>query len=200
MGLETVIEDVLARGRSEAEEIRRATSTERERTLHDARAEGAKLLDAREREARQAAERARVQALARAELESKRIVLSAQKELLDQVYAAVLEKLSRLADSGAILRSLLQSHAAEWRNGKVYCNEKDVDTVRSIVGQNFGGTIDCIGGGGIDSAGGGPPKGLPFEAPLADVGRGSLPGVVAGGWAPPCGGPLPRWAPPRSAC
>src|SRR2546425_6927740 len=196
MGLETVIEDVLARGRSEAEEIRRATSTERERTLHDARAEGAKLLDAREREARQAAERARVQALARAELESKRIVLSAQKELLDQVYAAVLEKLSRLADSGAILRSLLQSHAAEWRNGKVYCNEKDADTVRSIVGQNFGGTIDCIGGGGIDSAGGSPRTDLLFETLLAAVWRGAAPGGGGGVWSPPGGPPHRPGVPP----
>jgi len=43
MGLETVIEDVLSRGRSEAEEIRRATMAERERILQDARAEGAKV-------------------------------------------------------------------------------------------------------------------------------------------------------------
>src|SRR2546426_4383597 len=184
MGLETVIEDVLARGRSEAEEIRRATSTERERTLHDARAEGAKLLDAREREARQAAERARVQALARAELESKRIVLSAQKELLDQVYAAVLEKLSRFADSGAVLRSLLQSHPAEWRNGKAYCNEKDADTVRSIVGPNFGGTIDCVGGVVIDSADGSHRTDLLFETLLADVWRDSIREVAEVLWPP----------------
>jgi len=90
MGLETVIEDVLARGRSEAEEIRRATAEERERILRDARAEGAKLLAQREQEAKGAAERVRIQALARAELESKKIVLSAQKELLDQVYATSL--------------------------------------------------------------------------------------------------------------
>ena len=83
MGLETVIEDVLAQGRSEAEEIHRATVEERERILRDARAEGAKLLAQREQEGRQAAERLRIQALARAELESKKIVLSAQKELLD---------------------------------------------------------------------------------------------------------------------
>src|SRR2546422_1908910 len=89
MGLETVIEDVLSRGRSEAEEIRRATMAERERILQDARAEGAKLLSQREQDAKVAVERSRVQALARAELESKKVVLSAQKELLDQVYAAV---------------------------------------------------------------------------------------------------------------
>src|SRR5947199_262771 len=98
MGLETVIEDVLAQGRSEAEEIHRATLAERERILREAREEGAKLLAQREQEGRQAAERLRIQALARAELESKKIVLSAQQELLDQVYSSVLEKFPRLPE------------------------------------------------------------------------------------------------------
>ena len=122
MGLESVVEDVLGRGRSEVEEIRRAALAERDRTLQNARAEGAKLLEIREKEAQQAAERLRVQALARAELESKKIVLSAEKELLDEVYAKVLEKLAVLQDGAAILQSLLKAHAADWRTGKVYCN------------------------------------------------------------------------------
>src|SRR2546422_222660 len=154
MGLETVIEDVLSRGRSEAEEIRRATMAERERILQDARAEGAKLLSQREQDAKVAVERSRVQALARAELESKKVVLSAQKELLDQVYAAVLEKLARLAESESLVRSLLQAHEGEWRNGKVSCNAHDAGAVRSIVGKNFGGTIEGVGGVVIDSADG----------------------------------------------
>src|SRR5947208_15769541 len=107
MGLETVIEDVLAAGRSEADDVHRAAVAERERILRDARAEGAKLLAQREQEGRQAAERLRIQARARAELESKKIVLSAQKELLDQVYSSVLEKLPRLPESEGSLRTLL---------------------------------------------------------------------------------------------
>jgi len=184
MGLETVIEDVLARGRSEAEEIRRATVAERERILRDARAEGAKLLETREREAKQAVERARVQALARAELEGKKIVLSAQKELLDQVYMTVLERLPRLADGGALLRSLLQAHAAEWRNGKVYCNARDAEAVRSIVGPNFGGTIECVGGVVIDSADGTHRTDLRFETLLADIWRDSIRDVAEVLWPP----------------
>src|SRR5438105_6067394 len=127
MGLETVIEDVLARGRSEAEEIRRATAAERERILQDARAEGAKLLAQRDQQAKGAAERARIQALARAELESKKIVLSAQKELLDQVYAAVLDKLARLAESEGLVQSLLRARAEKWRNRKVDWRARDAD-------------------------------------------------------------------------
>ncbi len=184
MGLETVIEDVLSRGRSEAEEIRRATMAERERILQDARAEGAKLLAQREQDGKMAAERARVQALARAELESKKVVLSAQKELLDQVYATVLEKLARLAESEGLVRSLLQAHEGEWRNGKVSCNARDTGAVRSIVGKNFGGTIECVGGVVIDSADGSRRIDLRFETILADVWRDSIKEVAEVLWPP----------------
>src|SRR2546423_1238003 len=156
MGLETVIEDVLARGRSEAEEIRRATAAERERILQDARAEGAKLLAQREQEAKGAAERARIQALARAELESKKIVLSAQKELLDQVYAAVLDKLSHLAESEGFVQSLLRAHQEEWREGEGDCNPRGGGAGRGAGGKKFGGTVGGGGGGGIHYGGGNP--------------------------------------------
>lgn len=184
MGLEAVIEDVLARGRSEVEEIRRATHAERERMLQEARAEGAKLFEARSQEATLAAERARVQALARAELDSKKVVLAAQKDLLDQVYAAVLERLSRLAEGGALLKALLQEHADKWRNGKVFSNAKEAETVRSIVGPNFGGTIDCVGGVVIESADGSHRTDLRFETILADIWRDSIREVAEVLWPP----------------
>jgi len=174
MGLESVVEDVLGRGRSEVEEIRRAALAERDRIVQNARAEGAKLVEIREQEARKAVERLRVQALARAELESKKIVLSAEKGLLDQVYAKVLEKLAVLEDGGAILQSLLQTHAADWRTGKVYCNEKDATAVRAVVGSSFGETIDCVGGIVIESGDGTHRIDLRYETLLADVWRDSI--------------------------
>jgi V/A-type H+-transporting ATPase subunit E len=184
MGLEQVIEDVLTQGRSEAEEIRRATMAERERILADARAQGAKLLAQREEEAREDAERARIQTLARAELEGKKVILSAQKELLDQVYAEVLERLPRLGESEDLLRSLLQAHASEWKEGKVYSNTRDADPVRSIVGPRFAGTIDCVGGVVIESADGSRRTDLRFETLLADVWRDSIKEVAEVLWPP----------------
>lgn len=174
MGLETVIEELLTEGRSEVEEIRRATRAEREKILSDARAEGAKLLERREREAQEAAERLRVQALARAELESKKVVLAARKALLDEVYSKVLEKLSRTPEAAQWLRALLEANAAEWRNGKVYSNARDADAVRKVVGGNFAGTIECVGGVVIDSADGTHRTDLRFETLLSDVWRDSI--------------------------
>lgn len=174
MGLEQLVDEVLARGRDEADQIRKAAEAERERVLREARAEGAKELEARTADGAKVAERARVQDLARAELESKKIVLAAQKELLDEVYGKVLQSLSSLAEGGALLRSLLQANASEWRAGKVYCNDRDADAVRSVVGENFGGTIDCIGGVVIEITDGTRRTDLRFETLVADVWRDSI--------------------------
>jgi V/A-type H+/Na+-transporting ATPase subunit E len=185
MGLESVIEELLTQGRSEVEDIRRAARAEREKILSDTRAEGAKLLELREREAKEAADRLRVQALARAELEGKKIVLSARKALLDEVYSKVLEKLARLPEGDQWLRSLLQANAAEWRNGKVSSNARDAETVRTIVGGNFDGTIDCVGGFVIDSVDGTHRTDLRFETLLSDVWRDSIKEVAEVLWPAP---------------
>src|SRR3972149_5539187 len=105
MGLEQVVDEILARGRVEAEEIRSRGRAERERMLQDGRADGARLHNQREQEAREAAERRRVQDLARAELESKKTVLAAQQGALDAVYAMVLKRLEVLADRASIHRA-----------------------------------------------------------------------------------------------
>jgi len=174
MGLETVIEEVLARGRAEAEEIRRAAAAECEKILQEARAEGAKLLAGREQEARLAVERARTQALARAELESKKIVLAAQKEVLDEVYAKALQQLATLGDRAVIIRALLEANASEWRSGKVYASPRDAEIVRAVVGASYAGTIDSVGGIVVESADGTRRTDLRFEALFADVWRESI--------------------------
>ena len=174
MGLETVIEEVLARGRAEAEEIRRAAVAERERLLQEAREEGAKLLIAKEQEARLAAERARIQDLARAELESKRTILAAQKQVLDEVYSKALERLAALPDRDAIVRALLNANASEWRAGKVYASPRAADTVRAIVGPNYAGTTEALGGVVIESTDGTRRTDLRFETLFADVWRDSI--------------------------
>src|SRR3989441_1785746 len=182
MGLESLGEHVLDRGGWEVEKSRDAALAERDRILQNARAEGAKLLEIREQEARQAAGRLRVQALARAELEGKKIVLSAEKELLDEVYTKVLEKLAVLEDGAAILQSLLKANAGDWRTGKVYCNEKDANAVRAVVGTSFGGTIDCGGGIVIESGDGTHRVDLRYETLLADVWRDSIREGAEGLW------------------
>jgi len=153
MGLETVLERIRDTGKSEASSIVGEARQERERILAEARTEAAKHLARREAEAAEQAKRRRVQDLARAELDAKKIVLAAQEAVLKEVRERGRQRLAGLSTPEA-LRKTLAKNAAEWRSGRVYCNEKDASAVRAIVGGNFGGTIPCLGGVVIESADG----------------------------------------------
>src|SRR6059036_1223822 len=147
MTLESAVEAILEQGKAEANRVLEEARNERQRMLSEVRAEAAKTLAETEKAARIEAERKRVQELARAELESRKIVLAAQKEALDKVYDGALDRLGRLSDNADILRRLLKANESEWRSGgKVYCSPRDEAVVRKIVGDSFAGTVECAGG------------------------------------------------------
>src|SRR3989454_11478500 len=153
MTLESAVESVPERGKAEANRVLEEARNERQRMPSEVRADATKALAETEKMARVEAERKRVQELARAELESRKIVLAAQKEALDKVYEGALERLGRLSDNAEILRKLLKANESEWRSGgKVYCSPRDEAVVRKIVGDSFAGTVECAGGVGIESA------------------------------------------------
>src|SRR2546428_7475417 len=170
MSLESVVQVILERGAAEASQILDAGRTERERILAEVRAEEAKALAETEANARVEAERKRVQSLARAELESRKIVLSAQKEALDKVYAGALVRLSELPENAELLRRLLEANQDEWRSGgKVYSNPRDEPVVRKIVGSAFAGTLKCAGGIAIAPGGGTRRVDLRYDSILESV-------------------------------
>ncbi len=169
MSLENVIQVILERGAAEASEILEAARAERERILAEVRAEAVNALAETEATARAEAERKRVQAFARAELESRKIVLAAQKEALDNVYAGALARLGQLPENDDLLRRLLEVNEAEWRSGgKVYSSLRDEPVVRKIVGTAFAGTIDCAGGVVIESRDGTRRIDLRYDSILRD--------------------------------
>src|SRR2546428_3966591 len=153
MTLENAVEAILEQGKAEANRVLEEARNERQRMLSEVRAEAAKALTETEKMARVEAERKRVQELARAELESRKIVLAAQKEALDKVYDGALERLGRLSDNPEILRKLLKANESEGRSrGKGYCSPRDEAVVRKIGGDSVARTIECAGGGAIGSA------------------------------------------------
>jgi len=184
MGIETVIDEVIGRGRAEADEIRNGAGADRAKILQEERLEGEKFIAERDRDAHVRADRVRVQDLARAELESKKIVLAAQKEILDEVYSMGLQALAALPDRDAIVRALLTENAADWRAGKVWASPRDADTVRAVTGPNFAGTTECLGGVVIESADGTRRNDLRFEALFEEVWRDSVREVAEILWPP----------------
>jgi len=168
MGLETVLDRIRDTGKAEAEAIAEEGRRERERLLAEARAEGEALIARREAEAHEQAARRRVQDLARAELDARKLGLAAQEEVLNAVRAKVRERLAANPNPQA-LRKLLVRHAAEWKAGRVYCNARDAPDVRASVGSNFGGTIECIGGIAIESGDGSSRLDLTYDSLLNDL-------------------------------
>jgi len=168
VGLEAVIQEILEKGRQESAALVEGAKGERERLLGEARKEMAAVMVQREAEANAAAERRRVQDLARAELEAKRLVLNGQREVLDQVYQEATHALRDLVD-GALLGRLLTANAAAWRSGKVFSNARDERSVRAIVGSAYAGTIACAGGVVIEAEGGAKRLDLRYETLLKGV-------------------------------
>src|SRR3989449_5181035 len=161
MTLESAVEAILEQGKAEANRVLEEARNERQRMLSEVRSEAAKALTETDKGARIEAERKRVQELARAELESRKIVLAAQKEALDTVYNGALERLGRLSDNAEILRRLLKANESEGRSGgKGYCSSRDEAVVRKSVGDSLAGTVESAGGIGVGSAGALRPGGL----------------------------------------
>ena len=170
MTLETVVQAILEKGKSEAGEILEEARAERERILSGVRAEGGKQIEDAERRAREAAERRRIQELARGELEARKIVLAAQKEALDRVYERTLGRFGEMKENAEFLQRLLKANEAEWRaGGRVYANASDEAVVRRIVGERYAGRIECAGGVVIETADGTRRVDLRYESILRDV-------------------------------
>jgi V/A-type H+-transporting ATPase subunit E len=169
MSLDKVIESILNTGKKEAQQIIKQGQKERDEQVKGAQAEGQKLLDSKVEESKKHVETMHTQEIARSELESKKIILGSQKELLDSVYEAALQRLGNLPQNEAILRSLVTQNRGDISSGKVFCNEKDAAFVKGLVGGNFAGTTDCIGGLIIESQDGQMRIDLRYETALGEI-------------------------------
>ncbi len=168
MGLEEAIQTILDGGKAEAAKIVEAARAERERMLREAQERGEALLSERVAAARAAGERRRVQDLARAELEAKKSLLQAQKEVLDEVKRRALQALGDFKGNDTVLKTLIERHRDDVLGGKVFSNVKDAPLVKKLVAKAFGGTIDCVGGLVIDSEDGARRLDLRYETLLEE--------------------------------
>ncbi len=169
MSLDKVIENILETGRKEAKQIIEQGKKEKQGQIKKAEDEGEKILQSKMADSEKTVQRMNTQEMARAELESKKIVLGSQKEILDSVYETALQRLGNLPQNETLLRTLVSKHQTEVSAGRVYCNKKDEAIVKGLVGDNFGGTTDCIGGLVIESQDGTMRVDLRYETMLREI-------------------------------
>jgi V/A-type H+-transporting ATPase subunit E len=171
MALDKVIQAILEDGRKEAERIVTEGKQEAQKSLYETRKEAEKLISEKSEEANKLAQRMKTQESARAEIESKKVVLKAQKEFLDEVYGAALKRLGEKW-SAKLIENTLKNKSSEVKGGFVYSNERDKGAVQGLVGTyggQFGGVIDCNGGVIIENSDGSVRTDYRLETLLKDV-------------------------------
>lgn len=163
MGLEAVVEEIRAKGRSEADKIRAESKAESDQIVAAAtkRSEAIKL--AADEEVTKQAAHLVSQDVSAANLLVKREFLNTQKALLDQVYEATRKDISALPESfhREAIKKLLTEAKKEIPSGKIYCNARDVSAAKAIVADHaefstftVGDPVDIEGGILIEGEGG----------------------------------------------
>ncbi|MFQ5837414.1 MAG: V-type ATP synthase subunit E family protein [Thermoplasmata archaeon] len=169
MSLDKLVEEILERGRRESEEILASADQERERMLSEVRARGEELLKEREAEAKDRASREKLREIARADLESKKIALQAQKEVLDEVLNGAKERIRSLGSKEELIRILVEKYRDEIASGVVHCNKQDSAVLRKLVKGEVRDDLDGIGGFIIESKDGTRRIDLTYETFLEDL-------------------------------
>jgi V/A-type H+-transporting ATPase subunit E len=135
MGLEAVISEIQQKGRSEADRIRHEGVIESERILRDAQQRSDEIKLQAEADVTRQVEHVLAQEMSSANLVTKRATLNAEKELLDQVYAAALAAIRQEppAFHERAIRNLLATAKAEIGGGRVRVNRADQPILEALV-------------------------------------------------------------------
>jgi V/A-type H+-transporting ATPase subunit E len=173
MGLEVVVKDVLARAEEEASRIRQQGTSEADAIIAGAESTARQILAEKKEQTIELTERRRNREISSANLEVKRAILNAKKELLEEAYEEALEVLASLPESEreTIIKKLLGSQTESTR---VFSNRNDESLVKRISGLEYGGTISCSGGIILENEDGTVLRDLTFDTILSSVRETSL--------------------------
>ncbi|MCE8423672.1 MAG: V-type ATP synthase subunit E [Candidatus Methanoperedens sp.] len=174
MGLDKIVQEIKAKGKAEAERIDGEAYKESSQIISDSHIQAEKIKAVKEEAARKEIERLRQQELSSANLEVKRSILNARKEVLDEVAEMAKDAVKELpADKNRKLLELIVEKNQE-NNSKIYSNEKDMAVVKKLTKLEFAGKIDFIGGVVIENADGTEYLDFKYETILKNVSEQSL--------------------------
>lgn len=171
MSLNKVVDDILRKGEEKRQEMIRLGEKDRDEQLHLAE----KRIEESRRKADQRAQatvaQLEQQEVSSAELESKKTLLAAQREVMERLRAEVLEELGRYpADSRKRLYAKLAARAKkELGDCYVYSNKDDKALLQLPPGMTNGGTVECRGGLVFESRDRSVRLDFRFESLLEDV-------------------------------
>lgn len=178
MGLDKVVDNIRNEGRTQASQTVAAAKKEADAILADARRQADEIRNRRVTEATADVEGILKREIANAELEARRLRLTAERELMTAIRHEVEQRLARLPESTreGHLQTLVAK--ANVPNGRIYVAERD-EKLAKKVGLTVAGTFDGLGGVVVEAPDGSTRENLRYETLLEEIWADSLPQVAS---------------------
>lgn len=146
MGLEAVKEEVLGSAKEQESAMIAEAKKEAGRLMKDAESRIGALKEKSDAEAKKAIEIIKRQAVASAELEAKKMLLEAKKEMIEKVFAEARKKIDGMDEKKreAMLKKLLEKAKSELKVEYVYCSKKDAKFLKDSGTETAGITGGII--------------------------------------------------------
>ena len=173
MGLTEVIGDVRKDGEARAQALLDEATAEATRLLDAAKEKVAAYHADRLAQAERDAVQAEAQILSHAESESRKIALTAEAEMREELRATLLAGFGTLADATRAkhVKALVKQGKDVVGKGTVFGAKVDEDTLKAQRTFAYGGVVDIVGGIVIESEDGLTRLDLSYETLLADLWR-----------------------------
>lgn len=141
-----MIKDITDVAETKASEINAEADAEASRIIEEARQAAKKMMGERLARAEDDIQQLRRQEISSANLEVKRTMLNARKDLLEKVYERTIEKIGSMPETKEeeLLKAILSAN--ESSGTRIYSNSESEALVRKLSSLEYGGNIDCIGG------------------------------------------------------
>ena len=127
MGLETVKEEILSNAREQSNSITAEARREASRITREAERKMEDMKEKSEAETKKILDIIKRQELATAELENKKMILEAKKQIIESVFSEAVKKLEALDDKKreSYVKKLLEKAKNDINIFHVYCNKED---------------------------------------------------------------------------
>jgi V/A-type H+-transporting ATPase subunit E len=146
MGLETVIKDIIDIAEAKVTNINAEADVEASQIVDDAHQGAKTIMSGRMAQVESDIQRLKKQEVSSANLEVKRTMLNARKDVLDKVYERAIKEIVSMPDSRQekLLRNILEVHESE--GSRIYSGKESEDLVKKLSSLEYAGNIGCIGG------------------------------------------------------
>jgi len=148
MGLERIVERIVAESQAEEKRIISEAEAERKRMLEEAEKKRDEILAKYRQLIEENTAQVEQREAARTEVEVKKRLLQARKEILDETQKAVLEHFRSIPNDirRRYYSAMLKQAVRELHSGVIRCRKGEEHLFSGIPNFSVGENIDCIGG------------------------------------------------------